>query len=113
MNLSRSIRRLSRTVITSGDHIDWYCCSPCIIFGGKIISGFALALIIGVFLSVPIRPSLWPVLPRCCDLGITKEDLDAGRKRRGGDRLDTLVIVDTTIISTRPVKAIEMSATKQ
>ena len=70
MNVSIN-QTLSRTVITSGTTLMVLFCL--FIFGGKIISGFALALIIGIFVGT--YSSIFVASASVLHLGITKEDL--------------------------------------
>lgn len=62
---------LSRTIITSGTTM--MVLIALFLFGGKIISGFALALIIGIFVGT--YSSIFVASATVLQMGITKEDL--------------------------------------
>lgn len=70
MNLSIN-QTLSRTVITSGTTLMVLFCLY--FLGGKIISGFALALIIGIFVGT--YSSIFVASATVLQMGVTKEDL--------------------------------------
>jgi preprotein translocase subunit SecF len=70
MNLSIN-QTLSRTVITSGTTL--MVLFALFIFGGKIISGFALALIIGIFVGT--YSSIFVASATVLHMGVTREDL--------------------------------------
>lgn len=62
---------LSRTVITSGTTLMVLICLYA--FGGQIISGFALALIVGIFIGT--YSSIFVASEIVLQMGVTKEDL--------------------------------------
>ncbi len=75
---------LSRTIITSGTTM--LVLLALFLFGGQIISGFALALIIGIFIGT--YSSIFVASATVLHMGITKEDLMPVEKE--GADLDTM-----------------------
>lgn len=72
---------LSRTVITSGTTL--IVLLALLFLGGKIIHGFAIALIVGVFVGT--YSSLYIATPTALALGVSREDLVLPKKELSGD----------------------------